>query len=329
MELGPTKQEFKMPQTIILNAVNYFTWQKKLETVLAQKGFIHHIKYQDFAAYNKATKVTTKQEQRYKKQQEKILGTKFKTQAEQDEVLEKLDDKFHSDLSKWSENEANEETKWNNEEQRIFGILRATIEDGYWTSVKNLKTAFEMWNQLKLETQQNEAGNKVALLAEFFHLKIEQTELLTQFIARAQSITDRIADLGINFLTPSLICYRILIEMPQQYDAITQPCFQIPESKLSLAVIKSKFAIEDSRKEAVKKNNNNNNKNHSKISNQEEAYLAQGEERKCSNCPNRLPKTAKTYQHRCRSCQEIWLSEKKKEESTTQKKEESNLIMIM
>jgi hypothetical protein len=110
-------------------------------------------------------------------------------------------------------------------------------------------------------------------------------------------------------LDPHLICCRILIEIPKQYDSITQACFQIDKSKLNLAIIKSKFAIEDSRNEA------------SKIKVKEEKVNA-ATERTCSDCSKPLHPNARAYQTRCRNCQQKWFADKQKEEKEVENKEE-------
>ena len=116
--------------------------------------------------------------------------------------------------------------------------------------------------------------------------------------------------MGIALLDPHLICCRILIEIPKQYDSITQACFQIDKSKLNLSIIKSKFAIEDSRNEA------------SKIKVKEEKVNA-ATERTCSECTQPLHQNARAYQTRCRNCQQKWYNNKAKtEEKEEEKKEE-------
>lgn len=333
METKTTTSNLINSNSIIkLNAVNYYQWQVSFETFLAQKGFIHHIQYSNYDDYLQATQIISAQQARYNKLKEKIKSTKYETADKQDVAFEELDQRFHNDLSKWSEIEAKEAKKWMDQEDQIRGYLRATIEEGYWTSIKKLNSCHQMWIQLKLETQQQEAGNQIALLAEFFHLKFVPNELITHFIARAQSIADRIADLGVNFLTPALICYRILVEIPPQYDAITQSCFQIPKEKLSIAFIKSKYAIEDSRQEASKNNNKDKPK---RQPNQEEAYIADVQERKCRNfvsCKKILPAHFKSNQNHCPECVQKYKESRKKSNvnnSQEQKKECLNVVHVL
>jgi hypothetical protein len=331
MDTKTTSNLVNSSSFIKLNAVNYYQWQVSFETFLAQKGFIHHIQHSNYDDYLQATQIIPAQQARYNKLKEKIKSTKYETADKQDEAFEELDQRFHNDLSKWSETEAKEAKKWMDQEDQIRGYLRATIEEGYWTSVKNLKSCHQIWVQLKHETQQQEAGNQIALLAEFFHLKFVPNELITHFIARAQSIADRIADLGVNFLTPALICYRILVEVPPQYDAITQSCFQIPKDKLSIALIKSKYAIEDSRQEASKNNNKDKPKRQPA---QEEAYATNVQERKCRNfstCKKMLPVQFKPHQNHCPECVQKFKESKKKSNDNSEepKKENLNIIHIL
>ena len=126
----PTNNQTNLPTiSTRLNATNYFFWQKQIETFLAQKGLIQHIYFTDFDSYNKKSKVLSSQEKRYKLKKEKILSKKYESKAKQDEALDNLDDLFHADLSRWSENEAKETKKWNDEEIQLAGIFRGTIDE--------------------------------------------------------------------------------------------------------------------------------------------------------------------------------------------------------
>ena len=115
------------------------------------------------------------------------------------------------------------------------------------SNIKDLISVFKAWNQLKIETQQDQAGHFMANLIKFFTARIKPGQDLTTCTAHLQAIANQTSDLGHDILSPTLICYYILATMPAEYEQIQQSIFQLPIREITLENIKAKFAAEDSR----------------------------------------------------------------------------------
>ncbi len=162
-------------------------------------------------------------------------------------AVDELDRLFFADLSRWSDQKAKKSDAWKSDEEQLIGIIQGAIEESFWTNLKSLKTSREMWIHLKSETQNYERGNLLAAYAQFYDLKYHQGERLTDFISRGQLAFEKISESCPHSPPEYMACYRILSAMPNKYDSIIQSCCQLSNEELTIARIKAKFALEDSR----------------------------------------------------------------------------------
>ncbi len=292
---------------------NYLPWSKKFETYAAIKGYSHHLTFDSFNDYFASKYQPSDREVRYNQQ---LAEIKLKALDSKKETIEinMLEDRYHSDLTIWSNDKIKMKRDWTTNQDKISGLLRGSVEEQYWTNIKHLPTIQQMWNQLKKETQQDQAGNFMALLIQFFTARIRPGESLSTYTARVQAVADQTTDLGHNLLTPVLICFFILATIPTRYEQIQQAIFQLPTKEITLDLLKSKFAAEDSRQQAQKLQTNNDT---SKI---EEACTAINEERKCTICNNLVPSTRPAYHLRCsKKCQDKFREQENAEKSNKSK----------
>lgn len=329
---------------IKLASNNYTPWKRETETIVAKAGLTKHLTYPNFVAYQQAEYQPSDREIRFNKQLKKIKddiknGLKDKTIsniAEAEELEEKRTielEKTYSDAATWSNEKAKAARSWTENEEKLFGLLRGSVESQYWTNIKNTKSVYQAWRQLKKEAQQDQPGTLMALLIKFFNARIEPEERLTTYTARIQGIADEITDLGHNFVPPILVCYLILSTMPSQYESIQQSIFQLPTPSINLDVLKAKFSAEDARQDA-----NRSNKPDDQKSGTEAAFSTTlRKPRKCESCPNMIGAKINPHFTRCSPCQKKYLDEKgeKKEANTTviqetaEKSERSNSNRVM
>lgn len=302
----------------LLNATNYLKWRAQAETQIAVQGLSKHLKHDSFQKYYEATNIKTERQQRYERLVQTIREKKM-TINEEDQAIEELQQRYH-DASQWETAEAKGLIQWNLDEEKLIGTLRGIVESHYWTNLKDIKTAKAIWMQLKKETQQDEAGNLMALLNQFFNIKYLDNEPLSFFIARAQSIVDQIVDLGKTIITTEIICYRVLSALPPRFDALQQAIFQLPIAQITLDLLRSRFAAEDSRSGATHLIRNPSNQQ------RQQPFIGAivGEDRKCIDCKAALEEDQKEYHKRCKKCQKK--VREKSNEKPTQKA--SNILIL-
>lgn len=301
--------------TQLLNSSNYIKWKAQAETQIAIQGLSNHLIFDSFELAYASYYVKTERQQRYDRLV-LIIRDKKLSIIEEDTEIEKLQSRY-PDTSTWESTEAKALIQWNIDEEKLIGTLRGIVESHYWTNIKNLKSAKSIWTQLKTETQQDEAGNLMALLNMFFNMKYSDGEPLSQFIARAQSIVDQVQDLGKTFLTPEIVCYRILSALPPRFDALQQAIFQLPIKSITLDTLKSRFSAEDSRSGATHLIRNPLNQQ------QQSPFVGAVVDRKCIDCQAALDPNQKDYHRRCIKCQ------KKKREPNLEKFQKASSILIL
>ena len=304
---APTKYFFV---TQLLNSSNYLKWRAQAETQIAVQGLSNHLKFDNFYEAFEATNVKTERQQRYERLVQAIREKKLPL-IEEDLAIEELQHRY-SDATQWETTEAKALIQWNLDEEKLIGTpLRGIVESHYWTNINNIKTAKAIWNQLKKETQQDEAGNLMALLNHFFNIKYLDNEPLSTFISRAQSIVDQIVDLGKTIITAEIICYRVLSALPPRFDALQQAIFQLPIAQITLDLLKSRFAAEDSRSGATHLMRNPSNQQ------QKQPFVGSivGDEKKCADCKITLESTQKEYHKRCTKCHKKFRDQKSNEKT--------------
>jgi len=309
------------PINIVLSSTkqNVVPWTKAFETYTAIKGLSSHLKYDNFASYFAIEHIPSEREILYNTQVEDIKNQEL-TQAQQTLEINKLN-KLYPDTVSWSAEKVKEQRAWKENQEKLFGILRATMEEQYWISIKDLDSVYKAWNQLKIETQQDQAGHFMANLIKFFTARIKPGQDLTNYTAHLQAIANQTSDLGHDILSPTLICYYILATMPAEYEQIQQSIFQLPIQEITLENIKAKFAAEDSRQQAKKLQQTNNNDSKRRIP--EQAYAATVE-RNCTICKQPIPSTAPISHQRCSTkCNSQYYQDKQQPEDTKSNKSKS------
>ena len=296
-------------------AVQYSSWKKQTEASAALQGLSFHLVHVDYFAYQKAEVQLTERQTRYNIQHLAMLNLKLKADEQESKICE-LENKF-KEVSQWQMQEAKEVNQWKSDEIKLKGIFQSTISDQYWNTIKSLKSTQEMWIQLKTSTLQKESGHLLSQTVQFFHLELEQNETLSALLDRTESIAEQINDFEKNLISPKIVCLKVLaaIMNVERYSVLHQAIFQVPVKDFTIALLKSRFAAEDSRQASI---------------NSSIPHFRQGENalntqivkaRKCSQCPNRLAKNAPDHHFRCRTCQENFNKEDEssEEEISTKK----------
>lgn len=292
-------------------AVHYSPWKKQTEAAAAILGLSFHLVHVDYFSYQKAEITLTERQIRYNIQHLAILNLKLNAEEQEVKIVE-LENKF-KEVSQWQIQEAKEVNQWKSDEIKLKGIFQSTISDQYWNNIKSLRSTQEMWTQLKVSTLQKESGHLLSQTVKFFQLKLEQNETLSALLDRTEQIAEQINDFEKNLISPKIICLKILAAIMniERYSILHQAIFQLALKDITINLLKSKFAAEDSRQATIISSSH-------QFTRQEYASnTLPTDARKCSQCPNRLPRNTPEHHHRCRSCQE----KHNKEEETTSEEE--------
>lgn len=227
-----------------------------METFIQQKGFSDHIKYEDFQAFFDDRKKVPREERFFKAL--RSIYAQDLSESDEDSAIAELE-KHYPDSAPWLANKVKLENQWIQDEIKIRGLFQGTIEENLWISLSNINNIYDLWSQIRVVTQTEEAGNFMYLLTQFFNRTFdEKKDTLLSYTASIQSIAEKLLDLGDAPDFQEMICFKILSAMPYKYDQIQQRLFQMPRSKLTIDRIKSKFATEDSRAKANRLINNSN-----------------------------------------------------------------------
>lgn len=336
-----------------LTPTGYPLYAKQMRSFLRTKGFEDHITYADFnTMYLDRFRPTEREELLLKKKdtiQKKVLSNKYSEDDRMEELLD-VSDK----LAPFMERKTKEEYSWIQNEQKIKGYFEISTEARYHLRMNECKTSAEIWKRLKIDSNQEEAGNFMAILTQFYNLKYQPGEKLSNLAARAQTIAQRIVDQGGR--EPSwkeMVCFQILSKIPPQFDAIQQAIFQLDWEDIHMDLILKKFNAEDARQDAnreTRKANNNvdealltqQQRSFKKINRKRENERKESSKkaestsmRKCQMCqkPN-IPETEGEWVKRCAECHKKYKAEhpeefeKKRGFKSKSKNEESNLVQL-
>jgi hypothetical protein len=285
-----------------LTPQNAYQWMQQMDILFRQKKLGRFLKYEVFGDWHKATYVISEQEQKYLQRVKAIELRGELSEAERQKLLDTLDDKFHSDLSMWSNNKSKALELWNLEQEQACGFIKGHVDVTYWPMLKKCETAKAMWDLLKKESTMTDVGNVIMLHEQFFKAKLMENESLVSYISRIQVITEKLADIE-EPLSEYVVCYKVLSSLPEEFDTLTMTLYQVAKKELKIQLLKSKFALEDSRRAS---------QGHSRES-EEANQVREVKVRKCNDCEGRLPATQNPKHNKCASCFKRFVEKRKTE----------------
>ena len=147
----------------VLNNTNYLGWSKQVIILFQQKGYRKFLDYHSYNDWFTECGIVEDQKQRYDRLRLDI------TSGEGDEIAKKLkydqlDDKFHSDLGRWSALKQKNLESWDRDEEMARGLLLSVVNDNYKSKLKEKQNTAEMWEFLKEEGGGNELGTTLLLV---------------------------------------------------------------------------------------------------------------------------------------------------------------------
>ena len=297
---------------ITLNFGNYYKWSQNTETILQVKSFMHHLTYDNLDLWLAATYEQPPREILFNNALDAIdINVANLNDQQIVDAKLALEKRFH-DLPIWHNTIIKKKEQWKSEVEQIKGILRSTIDPQFWQAIKDLPSILQMWNQLRIETHQEEAGNIAVIMQAYYAVNYQESEKLTNWIARVETFRQRLRELNRPIISEEMVFYKILTCLPPKYDQIQQAIYQLPADQMTIAVLKTKFAHEDAR-QAQKSTPQAKPLNTKQDRPREAANATQTPKappRKCISCQkpidNMFPKFT-----RCLGCHSTWKADNK------------------
>jgi hypothetical protein len=258
-------ENFASLKVTTLIPTGYPLYAKQMMVEIQTRGLEDHITYASFSLMYHARYPATNREtiarQMLEAAKSKPISNKY-SQEEKNAVILELEDK----LVAADEKRLDVARKWDVQEQQLKGLFLKTTEERYHHNINQCKSAAEIWKVLKKDSNQEEPGTMMALLSQFFNFKFVPGEKLLDYLARAQSIAQKVVDFGREPTWEEMKCYLVLMRMPKEYYAIQQSLFQYEWGKIDMDLITKKFSAEDSRQIANRQTQIEESKNRRRTS---------------------------------------------------------------
>jgi transposase InsO family protein len=231
-----------------------------VETYLNQKILFDHVLYHSYDEFRtKCYIFSSIKEKKYFTIKEKIINQPNVSVDDQEKQLEENEEAFKADFKSFESDRRKASDKWQSEEQQIFGVFSGCIEENIWQDAKCLKSAYAIWNKLKVLTGQQTASTWMSSLNTFYSAKWLNNDSLSSFCGRViKSHNDikLIGDAAITF-TPLQVVGKIISAIPNipRYQALLQSFHNVEKEKLTIEFIQSTFIEEDTRWDLTPKPN--------------------------------------------------------------------------
>ena len=140
---------------------------------------------------------------------------------------------------------------WMNDDEKCVAMIGLSLSDRFITTIKQLTTAYEIWNKIKELASTNNSAMKLTLKCQFYEAKMTEKETLVNYVDRIEQIVEKLDEIG-SKTEEKEVCYKILSSIPEKYKPIVLTCFMIPENDLTISKLRQSFALESSNKQQPK-----------------------------------------------------------------------------
>jgi hypothetical protein len=315
----------------VLNSSNYFVWSKSTSVILQSKGYSRFIQYQGFNEWFQENHQEEQQEVRYKERLRVINDNIALNVNQKNEAIIVLEDRFHADLGRWSSYNQKQRETWNKESEMCKGLILSLINDNFKSKVKEVESVCEIWNILKRESSSNELGNALILFRQLIDIRIKDGEKLSTFLNRFELLIEKLREHDDAFMFPQILqVFLIVCSLPEEYSIIAQSISCLNKDDFTLDIIRNKFGLEDSRREAKVRVKSEDKKEKKVNANFVKKNTS---DRKCEICKKVLPSFVPA---KFKSCKDCYLKEKEKKDkekevgsnNNSNKKEKSHYVVL-
>ena len=219
-----------------LDDLNYFEWTEEFVVFAKTQGIHNQLLFPSFDRYFR-TLPKSELEKEYDSEivdangdEEKIKGVKESWKRERRRFISDKDDLIK---------------KWKEDDVTTKGYIEKYINKSLKLEIRDLETAYEMWERLKELGKKNRGAQEYYLFSYFLNLSFSEKMLLSEFVNQHQEIYLKLIGTRCE-QTQFCVCMKLLSKLPLEHKELVKSMTQ--EKDLNLSILKEKFMVEDNRK---------------------------------------------------------------------------------
>lgn len=121
--------------------------------------------------------------------------------------------------------------KWDRANVQAQDILISALDNRHAKIILNCQTAQSMWARLVAVHDQRSAASMIVKQSEFFDMKMQLDESVSDYIARAENCYNQLTDIGAEELTESTLVSKIVSCLPGSYFSFMSNWAAVDQSK--------------------------------------------------------------------------------------------------
>ena len=218
-----------------LNDLNYFDWADEFLVFAKTQGLQKHIVHATFERYFTSLP---------KSELEKEYDREVVDAGEDQAKILKVKESWTRERRKFISDKDVQIKKWNEDEETTKGYIEKYIDKSLKREIKELETAYEMWERLKELGKKNQGVQEFYIFSTFLNLKYDDKMLLGDFVNQHQELVQKLVGTKCE-LSQYCASMKLLNSLPDEYKALVQSIIQ--EKDISLSILKEKLMREDNR----------------------------------------------------------------------------------
>ena len=202
---------------------NYYKWSYEMRMNLQSRGLWKNCEYDSFESY--VIEMKKKKQEVEIRMQQTINEKRIQNNQQAIKFDESKEDQVMMTTKEMME--------WMNDDEKCVAIIGLCLSDRFIITIKQLSSAYQIWNKIKELSSTNNSAMKFSLKVQFYEAKMTEKESLVNYVDRIEQITEKLEEMGSN-TEEKEICYKILSSIPEKYKPIVLTCFMIPENEIDI-----------------------------------------------------------------------------------------------
>jgi hypothetical protein len=165
-----------------LNDDNYFKWSYEMRMILQGRGLWKNCEHEDLERYIVETK--KKKYELERKMTVKINERRRESGQKEIKFDENRDDEVMITTKEMMD--------WMNDDEKCVAMIGLSLSDRFIITIKQLTTAYEIWNRIKELASTNNSAMKLSLKIQFFDAKMTEKESLVNYVDRVEQIVEKL-----------------------------------------------------------------------------------------------------------------------------------------
>ena len=148
------------------------------------------------------------------------------------------------DLGSAIENEIKAEQDVNSKDAKARALLFASLDNKHVKLVMQCTTAKQIWDRLSEVHEQRSSGTLVALMQEFFNLRMRSDETVQDFVARTEYVAGQLSDIG-SPQSESTVVGKIISGLPARFRGFRSSWMGVPIADQNLKTLLPRLIAEE------------------------------------------------------------------------------------